>query len=581
MNIKTYDKTIKDLFISGHQFEIPRFQREYSWDKKNYEEFFFDMLNNLIIDNGQISNSSYFLGTMLFIGNFTENTDPVIKVVDGQQRITTITILFSALADIFRQNGQEALSVAIFKYVMTKDDNGVDVRILKSKSSYPFFSFYIQDRLKESVQEPATEEEFCIKETYDYFISQLQEKQLKGALLKRYGENDVNNLRYEDVLKAIRDQVLGCTFITISTSDETQANRIFEILNAKGKRLAHIDLIKNRIFEMLPEREPADYADCKWGEIKSICNNANIGIGTFYRHFFVSNYKRTSSNKLYDDFRSELKQDRAKHKQFLADMLDGAKRYAKIVNSKREDYDNKKEYYWLVQSLRVLTDDFGITQVRVALMSLLWAKENHYIGMSDLKKAVIYLENFHFVYNALMAGRTNKLESIYSKFALALRKNTDKGEAKRIIDEMLIMQIEKLFPSYEDFCSRFILLQYTKKNTATNVKCKYVLRKINSYYQGSDVFDDNESVEHILPECDQDSRSLGIGNLISLEMKLNNEAADKSYADKLNIYRQSKYIWLKEFIDSNPVWDYGNLEKRAKEMAEFYYTKVLGRSMKE
>ena len=201
--------------------------------------------------------------------------------------------------------------------------------------------------------------------------------------------------------------------------------------------------------------------------------------------------------------------------------------------------------------------------------------------MSDLKKAVIYLENFHFVYNALMAGRTNKLESIYSKFALALRKNTDKGEAKRIIDEMLIMQIEKLFPSYEDFCSRFILLQYTKKNTATNVKCKYVLRKINSYYQGSDVFDDNESVEHILPECDQDSRSLGIGNLISLEMKLNNEAADKSYADKLNIYRQSKYIWLKEFIDSNPVWDYGNLEKRAKEMAEFYYTKVLGRSMTE
>ena len=292
----------------------------------------------------------------------------------------------------------------------------------------------------------------------------------------------------------------------------------------------------------------------------------------------MSTYKRTSSNKLYDDFKSELKQDRAKHKQFLADMLDGAKRYAMIVNSKREDYDNKKEYYWLVQSLRVLTDDFGITQVRVALMSLLWAKENDYIGMADLKKAVVYLENFHFVYNALMAGRTNRLESIYSKFALALRKNTNKVEAKRIIEEMLIKHIEKLFPSYEDFCSRFVLLQYTKKNTATNVKCKYVLRKINSYYQKSDVFDDSESVEHILPECLQDTRTLGIGNLISLEMKLNNEAADKSYADKLDTYKQSKYIWLKEFIDSNPTWNCDNLEKRANELAEFYYTKVLGRT---
>ena len=446
MNIKTYDKTIKDLFISGHQFEIPRFQREYSWDKKNYEEFFLDMLNNLTLKDGQLNNSSYFLGTMLFIGNFTENIDRVIKVVDGQQRITTITILFSALASIFRDKGQEGLSEAIFKYVMSKDDNGDDVRILKSNSSYPFFSFYIQDRMKENTQEPTTEEEICIKETYEYFRSQLQEKQLKALLLKRYGEDDVNNLQYVDILKSIRDQVLGCTFITISTNDESQANRIFEILNAKGKRLAHIDLIKNRLFEMLPETEPADFAECKWNEIKQICNNANVGIGTFYRHFFASTYKKTASNRLYDDFKGVLKQDKKKHKDFLLDMLEGAKRYAKIVNSQRGDYENKKEYYWLVQSLRVLTDDFGITQVRVALMSLLWAKENKLIGMPELKKSIIYLENFHFAYNALMAGRTNKLEAIYSKFALALRKCANKADARMIIENMLISPLEKLFP---------------------------------------------------------------------------------------------------------------------------------------
>lgn len=121
--------------------------------------------------------------------------------------------------------------------------------------------------------------------------------------------------------------MLGCTFITISTNDESQANRIFEILNAKGKRLAHIDLIKNRLFEMLPETEPADFAECKWNEIKQICNNANVGIGTFYRHFFASTYKKTASNRLYDDFKGVLKQDKKKHKDFLLDMLEGAKRY--------------------------------------------------------------------------------------------------------------------------------------------------------------------------------------------------------------------------------------------------------------
>lgn len=101
MNIKPYDKTIRDLLGSKRQFFIPRFQREYSWEKKNYQEFFEDMMGNLIINSGKISADQYFLGTMLFIGNFTEGTEQVIHVVDGQQRLTTITILFSALSDRF------------------------------------------------------------------------------------------------------------------------------------------------------------------------------------------------------------------------------------------------------------------------------------------------------------------------------------------------------------------------------------------------------------------------------------------------------------------------------------------------
>ena len=199
------------------------------------------------------------------------------------------------------------------------------------------------------------------------------------------------------------------------------------------------------------------------------------------------------------------------------------------------------------------------------------------IGMSELRKSIIYLENFHFANNALMAGRTNKLESIYSKFALALRKCANKADARMIIENMLISPLEKLFPSFEQFCSKFILLQYTKKNMAANVKCKYVLRKINCYYQNSEIFDVNESVEHILPEC-QDDRSLGIGNLIALEIVLNNEAADKAYADKLDIYKKSKYNWLKEFIEGHPVWDFNDLDTRANDLAELYYTKILGRA---
>ena len=61
MNIKPQDKTIKELLFSGLQFIIPRFQREYSWDRKNYKEFLDDMLNCLIVSDGKVNYDQYFL----------------------------------------------------------------------------------------------------------------------------------------------------------------------------------------------------------------------------------------------------------------------------------------------------------------------------------------------------------------------------------------------------------------------------------------------------------------------------------------------------------------------------------------
>lgn len=149
LNIKPQDKTIKELLLSGRQFIIPRFQREYSWDRKNYKEFLDDMLNCLIVSDGKVICDQYFLGTMLFVGDCFEGDKNEIDVVDGQQRLTTITILFSALSDRFLQINQDTLSKQIFKYIMTNNDDGEDVRIIKSKTHYPFFAFYIQERQKQ------------------------------------------------------------------------------------------------------------------------------------------------------------------------------------------------------------------------------------------------------------------------------------------------------------------------------------------------------------------------------------------------------------------------------------------------
>lgn len=70
MNFKPDEKNIRSLLKSGCQFVIPRFQREYSWDKKNYQEFFEDMINNLVASSGVINDDQYFFGNNAFCGKF-------------------------------------------------------------------------------------------------------------------------------------------------------------------------------------------------------------------------------------------------------------------------------------------------------------------------------------------------------------------------------------------------------------------------------------------------------------------------------------------------------------------------------
>lgn len=583
MDFKPVDKTIKDLLISGHQFEIPRFQRAYSWEERHYSEFLQDIIYNLKIENNQISSDAYFVGTMLFIGNFLEAGKGVIKVVDGQQRLTTITILFSVLSDIFKRMGQEVLAERIFRYIMTKDDNGDEVRILKTKSNYPYFAYFIQDFTKSQNPAPETEEEENIKQTYDFFCKQLEERKLRQILKTKQGADVVNNLSYIDILKSIRDQILSCSFISINTENGEQANRIFEILNAKGKRLDEVDLIKNKLFEVVKGEEPVDVANDLWTQVRTQIEDVDSGVGiaTFYRHFWSANYTRSSAGKLYDAFKKNVTpSNKQRYIDFLKEMKTFAGYYAQIVEPEISHYDNRQEYRWLVQSLKELNDTFNIVQVRVPLMALMHAKKRDLISMAYYQKAVTYLENFHFAFNVVVSDRGNKLDSVYSKFAISLKNAPSKFEAHRIIDESLIGKLDPLFPSFNQFADNFIKFSFSKTKLSTNMKTKYALYKLNSVYSENEIFDQDLSVEHIVPERVSAS-SRTIGNLILLETNLNIAAGEQDYQSKKSIFLMSRNKWVADFVAKHTDWDDTKFEERSKQMAKEYYEKVFGRTIEQ
>lgn len=208
---------------------------------------------------------------------------------------------------------------------------------------------------------------------------------------------------------------------------------------------------------------------------------------------------------------------------------------------------------------------------------MLEAKEKGIITLKQLKSIVYELENFHFSYNAICSKPTNRLEKIYSSFSINLRKCSDKVKAREILKD-LINQLNALYVSYQEFESEFIKLSYSKHDKIINIKTKYAINKIATYFEESELFRDEGSIEHILPESEGGNNN-NIGNLILLEQTLNKEADCLSYSDKINVYNRSSYRWVQDFISENSQWDNTMILPRAKKLALFYYKNILGKSI--
>ena len=253
--------------------------------------------------------------------------------------------------------------------------------------------------------------------------------------------------------------------------------------------------------------------------------------------------------------------------------------YRMISNPSREVFENRKQYFQIVQMLQTFNKFFNVIQVRVPLLALFNVKERNLIKLKKLENIINYLEDFHFAYNFVLAKSPNRVEPIYSGFSIALRQCTTTDSVNSVIQEKLINPLENIFPKFDEFRKSFISLSYFKKDNPVNIKAKYIIYKLNCYYQGEPLFGDNGSLEHIVPEANG-GISTNIGNLILLERDLNDEVGSLPYMDKKAIYAGSKYEWVHSFVEQHPSWDESQIELRASDMAEVYYKNILNRGIK-
>lgn len=600
MDFVPVSMTIKQILYSGKHLMIPRFQREYCWDKRIVREFYRDIVSRLVFkertvgkgpQDGDINRLPYFIGTMLFLGKFSSGNNTIsdfpgneiLEVVDGQQRITTITIFLSALSARLESQDSD-LARKAFEYVQRTDDDNRPFPVLVTKTSYPFFQNYVQtpiNKREAPILPPQTEEDRLIKDAYDNFASLMEGDNLKRQVTSICGlKKGVLDL-YSDkeILAAIRSELLEETqVVVITTNDRISANMIFEILNGKGVHLANIDLIKNRIFEEIPDDRAADNAEVMWKKIQQNLRKRgdDIGLATFYRHFWISKYKKVTSSHLYDSFKTSIKpHSRERYVQFLNELDKESETYSVIVHPQMEDFKSRKEYVPLVQSMKILSDWFSVDQSRIGLLALFYAKEQSLISFKQLKDSIREIEIFHFAYNSVCRLPSNRFETLYSKFAIALRNAETKEAANRELSDFS-GSLSGLLPTETVFSENYCGITYVgRQQRPMNMVAKYAINAIAMHKDGRKQFEDDLSIEHIIPESNSSEKATNIGNLIALEGDLNREASNLGSEDKEKIYKRSKYRWVHDFCDKYNNFQEIDIEERASRLAQYTYREIV------
>ena len=574
----TADKIlIKDFFSGNKQYTIPRYQREYSWEEKQLDDFYRDIVDNINFSE-ESKNTDYFFGTVMLVGDMIQHKEP-LQIVDGQQRITTMTIFFSALAKVAEKSDKK-ISNNIWRYIIGCDEDGEDYKVLENLTASPYFEDKIQSRNSKGIYSDSIlegTEQYKIQYAYDFFLKKLSAD--VNNFSQQYGLAEI------EIIKIIRSQLTGSQVIYICSHTEEDVNKIFENINSKGQKLYTLDLIKNEIFSVENELVPIDKAKEIWSQIKNnlISDREAISVDTFYRYFWISNYGQSKMSDLYDNFLSTIKPE--DYYEYLKKLRDSSRNYMLVVSPTDNMFQghsiSKKDIARVKNILNNITVNFRITQARIFILVAYEKYMNNKIKFKDFKNIIEFIEEFHYVHNAICKQRNNKLENKYGSYARKLRKAADRGDWNREIN-CFKDDFKSLLPDKKTFIDHFVSLTYKKKSSTAkqnqlNVVAKYSIKKYEEILHGSADYDYlNESIEHIVSESENPNICCHIGNLTLLEENLNKKSDAEKLSKKIELYGESKYCstrkFLEEYSDKFSQIDFDN---RARTIGEVIYNGII------
>lgn len=565
MKISSIDKNIKSI-LSSNYYTIPRFQRHYSWNEENIYDFW----NDTIVD----SDSDYFIGSIVV---FESGADRY-GIVDGQQRLSTITMVLCALRNAFAKEGESGLAQAVHQLIERPDIDNKTRFVLQTETSFPYFQEHIQKFGKPSMQPKVGEEEKDIAAAFER-ISKYIEDTVNSVKINPSLKQDKKAHEIQEKLVGIRDKILNLKVIFVQLDNEDDAYTIFETLNTRGKDLNVADLVKAYLTHWIPTKNAGvDTPKLLWNQVVETIeeSSADLDIVVFIHHYWLSTHDYTTVKKLYKEIRKNIKKTNAK--EFLDQLVNDSKIYREIHEVSFAKWKLEE------QQIKDSLDAFTVFRIRQQVPMILSVMRDYRAGLlkkKDVQEILAAIEDFHFIFTAVTSQRSSGgISQMYASAAkiLACSEKPD-GRIKVLKD--LRSKLKKKMPSFDEFIVDFREIKYSDYFTKQKKLVQYILchahRDCNP---GISCDYSRMTIEHLASQnqpvgSSTDKEHIAqLGNLILVPDKLNStKLGNKTFTEKRKILIDNK-VSIDEIIQKASSWGNAEIDARTAFLADLAYNKI-------
>ncbi|MGL2539359.1 GmrSD restriction endonuclease domain-containing protein [Helicobacter pylori] len=529
----------------NNQFVIPIYQRLYSWKKEQCEQLWDDIIKI----GGNDKMNGHFIGSILYVLDGNTHSNNPLLIIDGQQRLTTITLLLIALRNHLSDEVEilEKFSrKKIESYLINSDKDGdKKFRLILSESDRDTLLSLI-DENKRKPSEPSVK----IVENFELFEKWISE----------------NTGKLETIFKGL--EKLMIVWIALEKGkDDPQL--IFESMNSKGIELTQTDLIRNYIVMETEVGKQEDFYNQYWRAMEEDFKQNEKLFDRFVRHYLtIKTGKIPNEKKVYEAFKDYQQKKGIEIEDLLKDLQKYCGYFCQIAFKKEADKDLNKALSFLV--------DLEMDVIYPLLLELYGDYSDGVLSKQDFIPIIALTESY-ICRRAVCGLGTNRLNKVFPSFT----KKIDKDQYLESI-EAHFLSLEKTtgkFPKDSEFRDSFITIDFYNFQ-----KKEYFFERLENFNTKEPVNTKECTTEHIMPQTltEEWKRDLGenfkaihekylhtIGNLTLTGY--NSEYSNNSFQEKRDMEKGFKQSSLKLNQSLKDLESFGEkeIEKRANDLADF------------